>query len=307
MISVPFALYNAFSDVTFGGSQAAIVSDVNWLDADTRQKIATEIGVPATGFITACDGKSVSVHFHSTLTEYPMCGHGTICLMSRLVEQDIFKWHGQNRIDVNLCMPTSIAPVEIYKHNEGHPKVFLDIKPPSFHQDSLDLNHLMSLLGLEKNDCSDEWPVETASSDFVHLIVPLKNLEVIRRIEPNFTGLTQFWHEFGIQTVAVFCTETEHPNSTLHVRDFCPAVGVSESAAAGTTNSALTSYLVRFGIVKPDIDGQIKVKAEQGCEIGRTSSIHSIVSMQGEKISRLQVGGVATKVIDGLLHLPSPP
>jgi len=305
MIAVPFALYNAFSDVTFGGSQAAIVSNVGWLNAENRQKIATEIGVPATGFITACDERSVSAHFHSTITEYPMCGHGTICLMSRLIEQEVLKWHGQNRIDVDLHMPTAIAAVEIHKQVESHPMVYLDIKPPSFHQDSLDLEHLMNLLGLHQQDCSDQWPVETASGDFVHLIVPLKNLEVMRRIEPNFTGLTHFWHEFGIQTVAVFCTETEQPDSTLHVRDFCPAVGVTESAAAGTTNSALTSYLVRHQITQPNADGQINVKAEQGCEINRTSSIHSIVSMQGDSIVRLQVGGVATKVINGELHLPA--
>lgn len=304
MISVPYALYNAFSAASFGGSQAAIVSDGHRFDAEARQKIATEIGVPATGFITSCDQTSISAHFHSTLTEYPMCGHGTIALMSRLIEQDILNWQGKNKIEVNLCIAKAIAAVEIYKSEEGYPLVYLDINPPSFHQESFDLEYLMNLLGLKKQDCNDLWPVETANGDFVHLILPLKNLAVMQRIEPNFTGLTQLWHDYGIQTIAVFCTETEHPESTLHVRDFCPAVGVFESAAAGTTNSALTSYLVRHGIVQQNKDNQIKIKAEQGCEMGRTSSIHSIVTMQGKRISRIQVGGVASKIVDGSLYLP---
>jgi PhzF family phenazine biosynthesis protein len=105
----------------------------------------------------------------------------------------------------------------------------------------------------------------------------------------------------------VFCTEVEQPDHKLHVRDFCPAVGVPESAAAGTTNSALTSYLVRHGIVRPDGDGKIVIQAEQGHEIGRPSSIRSVVSINDDSITRLQVGGVATRVMDGQLSVPFAP
>ena len=115
--------------------------------------------------------------------------------------------------------------------------------------------------------------------------------------------MTQFCQAHGIETVAVFCTEVEHSTSTIHVRDFCPAVGVPESAAAGTTNGALSSYLVRHGIVQENGDNQIVVLAEQGHEIGRPSSIRSVVTIQSGGIERLQVGGVATKIMDGQLHL----
>ena len=75
MATIPFALYDAFSDLAFGGSQAGLVSEAARLDADTRQRIASEIGAPATGFITASSEGSVSARFHSTRMEYPMCGH----------------------------------------------------------------------------------------------------------------------------------------------------------------------------------------------------------------------------------------
>ena len=88
------------------------------------------------------------------------------------------------------------------------------------------------------------------------------------------------------------------------MRDFCPAVGVPESAAAGTTNAALTAYLVRHQIVKGNSDGQLVVESEQGHEIGRPSSIRSVVSIDDGSIVRLQVGGVATRVMDGQLYLP---
>jgi len=48
---------------------------------------------------------------------------------------------------------------------------------------------------------------------------------------------------------------------------------------------------------------QTIIKAEQGLEINRPSSIRSDVMMKDGAISRLQVGGIATKFLDGKLFL----
>jgi PhzF family phenazine biosynthesis protein len=115
--------------------------------------------------------------------------------------------------------------------------------------------------------------------------------------------MVQFCHTHGIETIAVFCLDCEDPDKQLHVRDFCPAVGVSESAAAGTTNAALTSYLLRHSQVKVD-SGCCTVNAEQGIELGRPSSIQSQVTLTSDGgIARLQVGGIATRVFQGEIFI----
>ena len=83
MRAVPFGLYDAFTDNAFGGSQAAIVSDAAWIDSNTRQKIACELGFPATCYVIDYSNNSITVRFHSTEKEYPICGHGTICLITQ--------------------------------------------------------------------------------------------------------------------------------------------------------------------------------------------------------------------------------
>ncbi len=304
MARLPFALYDAFSDTAFGGSQAVVVSCAARLDADARRRIARELGAPATGFVTACGADSIGARFLSAVSELPMCGHGTLGLMTRMVELGVLSWNGDGRIDVELCLPSATAAVEIRRRGDGRPVVMLDIQPPRFSRKSLDPEELARLLGLGMEDYEPAWPMETASGDFVHLVVPVRDLAAMGRIGPDFGGLTRFCCEHGIDTVATFCTEAERPDHDLHVRDFCPAVGVPESAAAGTTNGALTSYLIRHGIQRENSDGQIVVQAEQGHEIERPSSIRSAVSMTAGTIARLQVGGVATKVLDGQLHVP---
>ncbi len=305
MASVPFALYDAFSENPFGGSQAGVVSDAAGLDQRIRQQIASEIGAPATAFITACSERSVSVRFHSPLTEYSMCGHGTICLMTRMIEQGVLGWDDNGRIDVELRLPTSISPVQITRREDGRPEVLLDIIPPELRQEAIDQEWLAGLLGLRTQDINQDRPIEIASGDFVHLIVPLSDLKAMARITPDFRGLTNFCKQRGIQTIAVFCSEVDGPNSDVHMRDFCPAIGVAESAGACTTNAALATYLVRHKLLgAADGTEQIIIQAEQGIELERPGIIRSVVSMNGASISRLQVGGVATKIFDGELHLP---
>ena len=303
MNTLPFALYDAFSETAFGGSQAYIVGDAAGLDVRARNLIARETGAPATGFITASSDRSISAQFFSTVAELPMCGHGTIALMTRMVELGVLDGRGDNSLDVELCLPAGTATVAVSRRDDGRPFVMLEVRPPVFRSDDVDPARLARLLGLEATDFSDARPIETALGDFVHLVVPIKSLAVMRKIAPDFAGLVRLCHDHGLETVALFCTEVERPESTLHVRDFCPAVGVAESAAAGTTNAALTGYLVRHGIVRPNGDGWVEVRAEQGHEIDRPSSIRSIASLEKDAVVRLQVGGVATKVADGLLHL----
>ena len=237
-----------------------------------------------------------------------MCGHGTVCLISRMIDLGIFNWNDDiDKIDIELNLPATTAAVEVHRRDDDRALVLLDVKPPSFRQDSFNQEELSTLLGLNNNDHQTDLPMETACGDFIHLIVPVKNLAAMRKIKPDFDGIVRFCHAHDIQTVVAFSHEVENTDNTLHVRDFCPAVGVAESAAAGTTNAALTCYLIRHGLVQQDDNGQIIVLAEQGYEIERPSSIRSIVSMDKNTIARLQVGGVATPVMSGQYHLPVEP
>jgi len=163
---------------------------------------------------------------------------------------------------------------------------------------------MAKLLGINTDDYDNNVPVETAYGDFIHLVVPIYSLDAMRSIAPDFSGLKQFCLGNSIDTVAVFCREAIQSGYDIHVRDFCPAVGVAESAAAGTTNAALTSFLMRHDLVPEGSGEQLIVLAEQGLEINRPSSIRSVVTKNDGTVNRLQVGGVATKILDGKLYLP---
>jgi trans-2,3-dihydro-3-hydroxyanthranilate isomerase len=299
MKTCPLALYDAFTGVAFGGSQAAIITDAGGIEAQQRQRIAREIGMPATAFVDAYGSDWIKLQFMSTVMELPMCGHGTLCLLTHMLESGLIAAGA----DIELRLPRSTANVSVTETDSGRFQVMLDISPPRFEAAPPHSGELLSLLGLDATALSAELPLETARGDFIHLVVPLAGLSQMRAIRPDFSGMVQFCHAHGIETIAVFCLDTEDPDKQLHLRDFCPAVGVSESAAAGTTNAALTSYLLRHSQVKVDA-GSCTVNAEQGIELGRPSWIQSQVTLDSAGgIARLQVGGIATRVFQGEIFL----
>jgi len=302
MTAFPFALYDAFSDRVFGGSQAAVITAAGPIDRAQRQNIAREIGMPATAFVDEIGDGWIVVQFISTVMELPMCGHGTICLCTHLLESGLLKLDEMGSRGVELRLPSTSARVELSRRDDSRFRVMLDIAPPLFEPPPPHIGTLLTLLGLDAGALDAELPLETARGDFIHLVVPLSGLAPMRAINPDFNKMVEFCNANGIETIAVFCREVENSENMIHLRDFCPAVGVSESAAAGTTNAALSSYLVRHGLL-PTQQDRIELNAEQGLELGRPSSIQSIVTLDNGAISRLQVGGVATKVFDGQVYL----
>lgn len=298
---VPFALYDAFTSVPYSGSQAGIVLNASDIAAPDRMRIAREIGAPATAFVDHIGADRIKVQFFSTVMELPMCGHGTLCLITRLVDTGLLRALDDHLQTITLDLPGGPASVDYHRDQVGRIQVMLDVAVARFEPADLDLSELAGLLGIARSDIATDWPIEVAKGDFVHLCLPMCDLPAMRALSPEFTGLAAFCRANGVETVAAFSTETCSPDRHLHVRDFCPAVGVAESAAAGTTNAALAAYALRHGIVERTADGTAIIRAEQGIELGRPSQIISRIEGAGGAISRLQVGGVATQVLDGTL------
>jgi PhzF family phenazine biosynthesis protein len=130
--------------------------------------------------------------------------------------------------------------------------------------------------------------------------VHFASLSEVQALAPDFQKLAEVSRANGVHTVACFSMETEDAQNTLHLRDFCPALGADEVPASGTTNGAMTGYLMRHGFV-PSQTGQIL--AEQGSEIGRPSLICNEIEVKQNQISDLWVGGQAVASIKGVLTI----
>ena len=287
-------LYDAFSEVSGGGSVAGVVGAASELSAERMQQVATQVGAPATCFVTGLGAGVVDVRFFSTLTEYPMCGHGTIAVFTWLVEENRLA-AGPEPVSWTLRTPGGVATVDVVIRADGRPEVMLALEPTVAETCPVGATEVASLLGIEAGAIIEPLGLEVAKADFTHLVVRVDGLATMAGLSPNYAAVTDLCRQIGADTLAVFTTETSDPGVSIRCRDFCPAVGTPEAAATGTTNRALACYLVRSNLAATGTGSSVVV-AVQGVEMGRPSLIRTEVTMLDGLPTRLHVGGVATRV-----------
>ena len=291
-----YAVYDCFTRKRFGGNPGGIVFDAGALDAETMQAVAREIAAPVTGFVTGTeeDGHTISLRFFMPSAEIGMCGHVTIGLVTHLYRSNpgISRYRVRARAgDVEV----SVTPT-----GDGPPLVMMALDPPKPLDRAVPRADLARALGLAEDDLPDRPHPAAWDGGLRHLFVPMSDPMDVADLIPDFAALKALSLMHDLHTVAPFAMEPDGSDGpSLVIRDFCPALGVDETPASGTTNAALAGYLLGSGLI--DVR-TTEVVAYQGAEIGRPSEIITELSTAAFGISELKVGGHAVVSLSGTLE-----
>ncbi len=291
---LPLFIYDCFSNQKLGGNVGGIVLNASALETDHMQRIAREINAPVTGFITEQKGSEISARFFMPGAEIAMCGHVVVGLFTHLYLQD------QSVTSYTLKALAGNIKLRIDVSDGDLPNVMMQLSSPSEPDGDIDLDALSSALGVPISLLKTNAPVGKADAGLKHICVQFDGLSDVQNLTPDFAKLTDVCRKSDVHTVACFSMNTEDAGNTLHVRDFCPALGVDEVPASGTTNAALAGFLVQHGLIAAKSQ---TILAEQGSEIGRPSKIFSQVIVKDNKITELWVGGQAVASIQGELMI----
>ncbi len=152
-----------------------------------------------------------------------------------------------------------------------------------------------AVVGLSPDDLDLRFPVQEVSTGLPHVIVPLKNLDGLRRAQSVRDRYLEFVRKREAKAVLVFCTETHEPGNDVSTRMFADAFGITEDPATGSGNGCLAAYLVRHRVFGKS---SLSVRSEQGYEIGRPSLLRLEAEEKDGRI-RVSVGGRAFTVARG--------
>ncbi|MCC2113861.1 MAG: PhzF family phenazine biosynthesis protein [Hyphomicrobiales bacterium] len=300
-MQLPFKIYDCFSNRRFGGNVGGIVFDAGGLADEEMRALAREINASVTGFVTELSSDALAVRFFMPNGEIAMCGHVTLGLYTHL--------HEMRRDDPGAPMPlvmkTLSGDVTVATIAGDDLIVMLEFPAPRITSCDLDRgrDRIARALGIDAGDIRVDLPLEIGATGLSHLFVPISGLKAMYNMAPDFDALTDLSSDLSVSTILPFSMETDDPAFTLHCRDFCPAVGVNEVPASGTTNSALAGYLVRNGLVDaPQGSGIRTIVAEQGRELGRPSVIRSEIVLDNGAIEIVRVGGSATLAVSGTVY-----
>jgi trans-2,3-dihydro-3-hydroxyanthranilate isomerase len=151
--------------------------------------------------------------------------------------------------------------------------------------------------GLRDGDIDPSLPIQTVSTGLVFTVVPLRGLDVIRRLQLDLKSASEYLERSQGGKFFYFVTrETVDPTARLHARMLFYN---GEDPATGSAAGCTISYLVRNGFAASDEQVHIR----QGIEMKRPSAIDVRAKLDGDLIREVRVAGSTVFVANGRFFL----
>ncbi|WP_320053592.1 PhzF family phenazine biosynthesis protein [uncultured Acetobacteroides sp.] len=248
---------NAFSKSSQGGNPAGVILVADNLSDEEMQQIAAKVGLSETAFVSPSDKANFRVRFFTPVQEVDLCGHATIATFYLMHHLNIIKkgWYTQ---ETNA----GILRVEV-----GDRTVTMEQRPPIFYE-TIDKATVAKSLNISPNEFMEDLPIQIVSTGLKDIMVPVKSLEAINAIKPDFAEVAAISKMHGAIGYHIFTSETVNGNAA-HCRNLAPLYGIDEEAATGSASGALAGYLYKYGMVAVPS----KVTFEQGYTMKKPSEI----------------------------------
>jgi trans-2,3-dihydro-3-hydroxyanthranilate isomerase len=179
MKAVTFYILDVFAEEKYAGNQLAVVRDAAALSDGAMQKIAKEMNYSETTFIlsdTPKDG-GYDVRIFTPEEEIPFAGHPTLgtayVIQNEIVEGPVEK--------IILNLKVGPIPVTFNCSDESIDILWMKQTEPTFGP-TIELESIWPLLSLREDEIDDRFPIEEVNTGLSCIIIPLKTLDAVRRI-----------------------------------------------------------------------------------------------------------------------------
>jgi trans-2,3-dihydro-3-hydroxyanthranilate isomerase len=282
-----FYIVDVFAEKKYEGNQLAVFLAEDTFSDTEMQKIAKEMNFSETTFITSI--KDLNVRIFTPDVELPFAGHPTLGT-AVVFQKEIIK---SNIKTLLLNLKIGQIPV-LFKYKSGEvEEIWMEQNIPAFGK-FFDPELIANTLFLNEEDIDIRFPIQEVSTGLPHIIVPLKNLDALRRARIETEKFFDFVENTSAKSILIFCPEARKKGNHLSVRVFTEVPGF-EDPATGSGNGCLAAYLANhqyFG------ENSVDIRVEQGYEIGRPSLLLLKAEEIDGKVS-VSVGGKAFIIASG--------
>ncbi len=300
---IRFYIVDVFAQEPLSGNPLALVVNAQDLSQATMQQIAREFNQSETTFLLPPIRQEANWRLRSFTPvgiEVGGAGHNALGAWWWLAEAGQLELSGpQTAFQQEIGEQVLSVEVLAEQAREGAPwqptTIGMKQTAPSFGATHQDPVALAAALGLEAADLAvEDLPAQVVSTGAAHLLVPVQNLEAIRRAQPDAKRLYQHLHSVGGRGCYLFSLDTVDPVATAHTRFFNPTEGIVEDPATGTAAGPLACYLAKYG----RISSSGTVMIEQGYELRRPSRIE--IRLHSNEV---RIFGAGVTVAEGVLRL----
>ncbi len=284
-----FVQLDVFTAHPLEGNPLAVFPDARGLEAAEMQRLAREMNLSETTFILPRSEaeereRGVRVRIFTVEEELRFAGHptlGTAYYLHSLSGRDL----------VELDLDVGKIPVRFTSNAGGSVHGEMTQRDPEFgmvhRAEDIAEATAVPLAWFDRS-----LPIQTVSTGMAFVMVPLKNLDAMRKLSFDQGKAAQYLAKTDGKFLYWVTRETVESASTLHARMIFYN---GEDPATGSAAGCCAAWAVRHGVLAGDAPGMI----EQGLEMLRPSWIHIRASRQGDAVCNVRVGGETVEVIRG--------
>ncbi len=292
MPTFPFMQVDAFTDLPLGGNPCAVVFDADPLDDTTRLAVAREMNLSETAFVVHTDKADFGARYFTTSSEIPLAGHPTIATVYALVETGRLRLKG-DLTTISLELKVGPIRVDIHSRSGEVQRIVMSQKKPEF-LSTWSAEEVMPAFGLQPEDALHDAPIQVVSTGTPQLMVPVQNLDVLRRVQLNLPAYTALHEKAKFFSPHLFCTQGVTPAGQTFARH----VDTSEDPFTGSATGGMAAYLWHYGLIPNPT-----FVAEQGHWMNRPGQAFVEVVGPRDNIETVKVGGGAVTVLRGEMTL----
>lgn len=253
-----------------GGNPAAVVLDAAGMSEDEMRWFAAEKGYEC-GFVQRAAETSApadfSMRYFVPEHEMEMCGHATVGALWALRRAGLWKAD-------RATFATKSGVVQAFVRHAGAGDEVIEITQPQGRLKAIereaDIVEILRALAIEREQVRP-LPILNAATSRVKTLVPLKSVDVLDALRPDFSRMKQVCERIGSTGLYPFAIESL-PQRVFHARQFPKASGYQEDPATGIAAAAMLYGLRAYGLVGAD---ERVVTVHQGTAMGSPSIIHA--------------------------------
>jgi trans-2,3-dihydro-3-hydroxyanthranilate isomerase len=292
---VSFEILDVFTNKPFRGNQLAVFPAPRKLTKNRMQSIAKEINFSETTFILPAKDKEADaqVRIFTPSDEIPFAGHPSIGTAFVIASGKAGRKKGPSQVVLQLGV--GLVPVDITYAGTKIKSLTMHQPVPRFGSALQNRGQAARALGIRIVDVLGGGVVSNGM-DF--LIVEAISSEAVAGATLNLDEIVRIIKRHNVNGLSLFARLNE-TGTSIHTRFFAPTLGVIEDPATGSAAGALGGYLAR--ILK--FPRRLKLKIQQGAEIGRPSSIGVDINCDRGMIQGVAVSGSVVRVGEGTIFL----
>jgi len=291
------AFVDAFTSEPFSGNPCAVVPQAEGLTEQQMLLIAKESNQPETSFVLASEQGTFRVCYFTPQHRIPFAGHPTIAT-GFLLAQDGRISPGNPRI-VNFEFDIGTLPVEVFFTENGKPSRVVMTQPEPVFGQEYGSEYVLPCFNLSGADFLQDLPAQVISTGVPFLIVPVRNLEVLKKAEMDRPRLRELLRRAEAAAAFLFCLQGFKEEADTHARFFNPD-GNIEDPFTGSASGCMGAYVIQRGL-KP---GPV-LRIEQGHLMGRPGEGLLEIHRENGKIISIRLSGSAVKTLEGTIQIGS--